>query len=163
MQAKEGEIYDGKVTGITTFGAFVKLSTGETGMVHISQVARTYVKDINEFLKEGQDVRVKVIPTRENDKIALSIKQALPPEEGSEAHERQYQKREGQQQRTHQKSSYGGNNSDRRKASSGEPQSFDEMMAKFKQVSDEKQADMKRAQKHSGYGRRGNSNNSGKK
>ena len=75
MQSKIGEIYDGKVTGLTNFGAFVKLSNGESGMVHISEVAAVYVKDIHGFLQEGQDVRVKVLAVNENNKISLSIKQ----------------------------------------------------------------------------------------
>ena len=66
MQSLIGEIYEGKVTGLTSFGAFVKMANGETGMVHISEVAATYVKDINEFLTEGQDVKVKVLAVNEN-------------------------------------------------------------------------------------------------
>ena len=54
-----GEIYEGKVTGLTNFGAFVSLPDNKTGMVHISEVASTYVNDIHEFLKEGQEVKVK--------------------------------------------------------------------------------------------------------
>ena len=61
MQSKIGEIYDGKVTGVTNFGAFVKLSNGESGMVHISEVAPVYVKDIHEFISEGQDVRAQLL------------------------------------------------------------------------------------------------------
>ena len=53
MQSLIGEIYEGKVTGLTSFGAFVRMSNGESGMVHISEVAATYVKDITEFLSEG--------------------------------------------------------------------------------------------------------------
>ena len=61
MQVKRGAVVDGVVTGIKTFGAFVKLPTGETGMVHISEVASSYVSDIGDFLAEGQEVRVKVL------------------------------------------------------------------------------------------------------
>ena len=52
MQVNIGDIVEGKVTGLTNFGAFVKLSTGEVGMVHISEVASSYVKDIKEYLAE---------------------------------------------------------------------------------------------------------------
>ena len=56
-----GQILDGKVTTLTDFGAFVALENGESGMVHISEVADTFVKNIGEFLSEGQEVKVKVI------------------------------------------------------------------------------------------------------
>ena len=56
-----GTIYDGKVTGITKFGAFVALPGGKSGMVHISEIANTYVEDIKQFLTEGREVKVKLI------------------------------------------------------------------------------------------------------
>lgn len=80
MQLEVGKIYTGKVTGITKFGAFVELEKGTTGMVHISEVANTFVNDINEHLKDGQEVKVKVMSLGDNGKIALSIKKALPQE-----------------------------------------------------------------------------------
>lgn len=72
-----GSIVEGVVTGITNFGAFVQLPTGETGLVHISEVADSYVKDINEFLKRSDQVKVKVLSVDGNGKIGLSIRQAL--------------------------------------------------------------------------------------
>jgi len=80
-EAAIGQIYDGKVTGITKFGAFVSLPTGQTGMVHISEVAHAYVSDINEYLKQGQEVKVKVIGIDDRGRINLSIKKAAPPPE----------------------------------------------------------------------------------
>ena len=73
-----GTIYDGKVTGITKFGAFVALPGGKSGMVHISEIANTYVEDIKQFLTEGQEVKVKLIAIDEQGRINLSIKKALP-------------------------------------------------------------------------------------
>jgi hypothetical protein len=61
MQLEVGKIYEGTVTGITKFGAFVELEKGTTGMVHISEVANTYVNDINEHITQGQQVKVKVL------------------------------------------------------------------------------------------------------
>ena len=55
-----GAIYDGKINGLTGFGAFVSLPDGKSGMVHISEVSNTFVKDIKDVLKEGQEVKVKV-------------------------------------------------------------------------------------------------------
>ncbi len=81
MQLEVGTILEGKVTGVLKFGAFVDLGNGKSGMVHISEVANTYVNDINEHLKEGQTVKVKIVSIAEDGKIALSIKKALPREE----------------------------------------------------------------------------------
>lgn len=81
MQLEVGQILEGKVTGILKFGAFVDVGGGKSGMVHISEVANTYVNDINEHLKQGQIVKVKIISIAEDGKIALSIKKALPREE----------------------------------------------------------------------------------
>ncbi len=77
MHFEVGSILDGKVTGITKFGAFVDLSDGKTGMVHISEVAPTYVKDIKDHLTENQTVKVKVLNIGEDGKISLSIKKAM--------------------------------------------------------------------------------------
>ncbi len=76
-----GDIVDGRVTGITKFGAFVSLGEGKTGLVHISEVAHSYVKDIREYLTEGQEVRVKITGIDPAGRINLSIKKALPPPE----------------------------------------------------------------------------------
>ena len=76
MSISKGQILEGTVTGITKFGAFIELSTGETGLVHISEVADTYVNDVNDFLKVKDAVKVKVINVDDNGKIGLSIRQA---------------------------------------------------------------------------------------
>ncbi len=80
MQLEVGKIYEGKVTGITKFGAFVEFDKDTTGMVHISEVANTFVNDINDFLKVGDTVKAKVMTLGDDGKIALSIKKALPQE-----------------------------------------------------------------------------------
>lgn len=68
-----GEIHKGEVTGITNFGAFIKLDDGSTGLCHISEVSSDYVKDVKNHLKVGEEVKVKVIKV-DGDKISLSIK-----------------------------------------------------------------------------------------
>lgn len=73
-----GSVVEGTVTGITNFGAFVLLPNGKTGLVHISEVADEYVRDVNDHLKEQQVVRVKVLSHDERGRTALSIKQADP-------------------------------------------------------------------------------------
>ncbi|KGX90071.1 hypothetical protein N781_08480 [Pontibacillus halophilus JSM 076056 = DSM 19796] len=76
MSIEVGSKLQGKVTGITNFGAFVELPNGSTGLVHISEVADNYVKDINEHLSKGDQVEVKVINVENDGKIGLSIKKA---------------------------------------------------------------------------------------
>ena len=79
MGIEVGSILDGKVTGITKFGAFVSLPGNRSGLVHISEIAYSYVNDVHDLLAEGQEVKVKVIGVDDNNRINLSIKQALPP------------------------------------------------------------------------------------
>ena len=67
------------MTGITKFGAFVSLPGNRSGLVHISEIAYSYVNDVHDLLAEGQEVRVKVSGIDANNRINLSIKQALPP------------------------------------------------------------------------------------
>ncbi len=74
-----GSIHPGKVTGITKFGAFVTVAEGKSGMVHISEIAHTFVNDIREHLSEGQEVTVKVIGISPEGRLNLSIKKAAPP------------------------------------------------------------------------------------
>ena len=81
MQLEVGGIYEGKVTGITKFGAFVSFEGGQTGMVHISEVAPTFVTEIRDFVTEGQTVKVKVLSINEEGKISLSMKKALPEDQ----------------------------------------------------------------------------------
>jgi len=81
MAVVVGSIVEGTVTGITHFGAFVQLPSGETGLVHISEIADSYVKDIREYLKEQDKVKIKILSFDGKSKIGLSIKQALPPSE----------------------------------------------------------------------------------
>ena len=77
MSFAVGQVVEGKVTGITNFGAFVELSPGMTGLVHISEVADVYVKDIKEFVQLNDQVKVKIL-SMQNGKIGLSIRQAQP-------------------------------------------------------------------------------------
>ena len=78
MDYTVGSILEGKVQSIAKFGAFITLPDGQTGLVHISEVAGTFVKDIHDFLSEGQSVQVKVILIDAPHRISLSIKQAQP-------------------------------------------------------------------------------------
>ena len=96
MKLETGSILTGKVTGITKFGAFVSVAPGKSGLVHISEIANTYVSDISEFLSEGQEVTVKIINIDDNGRLNLSIKAALPaPEPKKEEPRREQRPRTG--------------------------------------------------------------------
>ncbi|WP_378955341.1 S1 domain-containing RNA-binding protein [Pelosinus sp. sgz500959] len=79
MSIEVGSVVEGVVTGITNFGAFVELPGGKVGLIHISEVADVYVRDVKDFLKEQDNVKVKVLSIDERGKIGLSIKQLQPP------------------------------------------------------------------------------------
>lgn len=84
MGLEVGSIMEGKITGITKFGAFVALPEGKSGLVHISEVANTYVSDVAEHVQVGQQVKVKVLNVSEDGKINLSIKRAEPAPKSAE-------------------------------------------------------------------------------
>ena len=132
-QPNVGEIVEGKITGITKFGVFVEIGEGVTGMVHISEVARTYVNEIRDFVKEGDNVKVKVLSINDDGKISLSIKRA-------QEEDRFERTRRQQRPVTPPKP----DNSFVWTASKNEGASFEDMMSKFKQTSDEKFSDLKR-------------------
>lgn len=75
-----GDVLQGKVERIMPFGAFVALDSGDRGMIHISQVDSQFVADINDFLREGDAVEVKVVGTKDDGKLDLSIKALQEPE-----------------------------------------------------------------------------------
>ena len=136
MAAEIGSILEGKVTGITNFGAFVELPDKSTGMVHISEVSSTFIKDIHEKVSEGDIVKVKVIDINEKGKIALSIKKALPQEEEQPKPKRPA----GDRPKKSQPPVWTGT-----QRSEPENMSFEDMMAKFKSISDDKMSDLKKS------------------
>ena len=77
MELAVGQVLEGTVTGITKFGAFVSLEGGRSGLVHISEVANTFVNDVHDHVQIGQKVKVKVLSLGEAGKINLSIKRAV--------------------------------------------------------------------------------------
>lgn len=81
MDLSPGDIVEGVVTKVAKFGAFVDLEDGKSGLVHISEIADTFVKDINNHVKEGDEVKVKVLSIDEKGKIALSMKDAVEKKE----------------------------------------------------------------------------------
>ena len=139
MQFTVGEIVEGKVTAVKDYGVFVDLGEGKTGMVHISEIAQTYVSQIRDFVNENDEVKVKIISISDDGKINLSIKKAQERVEKEPRPERRERKSyvpkappaapDGSYVWTAKKS---------------EAVSFEDMMNKFKQTSDEKFSDLKR-------------------
>jgi len=130
MQFSVGDIVEGKITGITGFGVFVDLGEGKTGMVHISEIARTYVSEIKDHVKEGEIVKVKVMTIGEDGKISLSIKRAMdPPPKPARPRNFESPKADSSFVWT---------------SRTQESTSFEDMMNKFKQASDEKFSDLKK-------------------
>ena len=176
MQLEVGGIYEGKVTGITKFGAFVSFEGGQTGMVHISEVASTFVTEIRDFVSEGQTVKVKVLSINEAGKISLSRKKALPEDQQRKPSRRpDGPRRDGSRKEGFHKE--GGRRDGPRPPRQPRPApqpgparpgdfewqsrrndtgTFEEMMSRFKQTSDEKMSDLKRGnESRRGYSRRG--------
>lgn len=122
MQVEVGSIVEGKISGITNFGAFVQLPDGKTGLVHISEVAGEYVKDIKQHLSENQVVKVKIM-SMDGNKISLSIKKAIEKKPAS---------------RTARPGDFEWNKG------VNESLSFEDRLAKFMKDSDEKMHDLKK-------------------
>ena len=146
MQLEVGKIYEGKVTGITKFGAFVEIEPGTTGMVHISEVAATFVKEISDFITQGQMVKVKVMNIADDGKISLSMKRAVDTPPPAPRSQNRPQRSGGFNNNS------GPNNQSRfdRVPQEYAPRqegskSFEDMLSKFMQKSDEKISDLKRA------------------
>ena len=147
MELAVGEVLEGKVTGITKFGAFVSLGGGKSGMVHISEIAHAYVSDINEYLTVGQDVKVKII-AMENGKINLSIKKCTEaPQRTAARTDRRAQGRDARERRS-AGAVAGGSRQPVRAAVSKEPQSFDDMLKRFMADSDNKLSSVKQYSDH---------------
>lgn len=135
MAVEIGSKVQGKVTGITNFGAFVELPGGVTGLVHISEVADSYVKDVNDHLKVGDQVEVKVLSEKDG-KIALSIKKAIDKPEGQSS---SYSQRPSRPGRSDNRSK------DFRSKGNFKPkETFEDKMAKFLKSSEENLSSLKR-------------------
>ncbi|MFC4803355.1 S1 domain-containing RNA-binding protein [Neobacillus sp. GCM10023253] len=130
MSIEVGSKLQGKVTGITNFGAFVELPDGSTGLVHISEVADNYVKDINDHLKVGDQVEVKVLNVEKDGKIGLSIKKAKYRPEPEKKHSHSHSQRPRQ-----------GRANDR---NNNRPESFEQKMARFLKDSEDRLSSLKR-------------------
>lgn len=132
-QLEVGSIYEGKVTGITKFGAFVSLPNGKSGLVHISEIAYSYVNDVKDHLQEGQEVKVKVIGIDDNGRINLSIRKAQDPPPRPEGAPRQGSRGMGFTGQKRQ----------------AEPTTFEDRLKQFMASSDSKLSELRMSEKRS--------------
>lgn len=158
MAFEVGQIIEGKVTGIVNYGAFIDLGDGASGMVHISEVSTTYVREIKDHLTIGQQVKVKILAIDEKGKISLSIKQAMPKPQNNG---RDYNRRGGnggydRKRGSGSSSSIPDNFEWNRKQNS--PDNFDVMLSKFMASSDEKISGLKKQQGENRRSRKGGNN-----
>ena len=138
MEFGVGSVLEGKVTGITKFGAFVSLPEGKSGLVHISEIAYSYVNDVKDHLKEGQEVKVKVIGIDENGRINLSIKKAMDPPP-----------RPAGQGRPMGRPGRHNGGGFRGKPAPAEPASFEDRLKQFMAASDSKLSELRQSERRS--------------
>lgn len=150
MSIEVGSIVSGKVTGITNFGAFIDLGDRKTGLVHISEISDSYIKDIHDVLSVGDEVTVKVLTIASDGKIGLSIRKAQ--EKSEEDSRPQREQREQREHKPFQRSSAPRSDSSHFKAREERPSqikenkkdSFDSLMSSFLKDSDDRLASLKR-------------------
>lgn len=148
MSLEVGAIVEGEVTGITNFGAFVQLPEGKVGLIHISEVSNVYVKDVHDFLKEHDKVKVKVLSVDDRGKIGLSIKQLTPPPAPQPRPQRP--QNDNRERRNNNGMRPQGDNRERRggmrpqSARPMVPVSFEDKLSKFLKDSDDRMLDLKR-------------------
>lgn len=165
MKPEIGQIYEGKITSITNFGAFVSLPDGPDGMVHISEISDRFIKNISDVCQVGETVSVKVISIADNGKIALSIKQAKAPAPRKDKEDKPFDKDSKPPQRKPVRKPQ-----ETKKTpppvfypdgvweeTVSNNASFEDMMSKFKKSSQDRMSDLKRGEGR-GYSRRGNGN-----
>ena len=138
MEFGVGSVLEGKVTGISKFGAFVSLPEGKSGLVHISEIAYSYVNDVKDHLKEGQEVKVKVIGIDENGRINLSIKKAMDPPPRPAGQGRPMGRPGG-----HNGGGFRG------KPAPAEPASFEDRLKQFMAASDSKLSELRQSERRS--------------
>lgn len=117
--AEVGEVVEGVVAKIAPYGAFIDLDSGDKGLIHISQIDRSYVRDVHDHLREQDRVTVKIVGQKPDGKLDLSIKALQEPDPR-----------------------------DHRPLRKGADPEFERMLKRFMQRSNERQADIKRNLRH---------------
>ena len=150
MSIEVGAKLQGKVSGITNFGAFIDLGGGKTGLVHISEVSNGFVKDINEVLKVGDEVTVLVTNIGNDGKIGLSIRKA---EDKPKEAKREFPKKDFN--RSSPKKSFPRNNQNN---AGNNKEDFDSLMSSFLKDSDDRLSSLRRNTEGKRGGRGGRRN-----
>lgn len=145
MNLEVGAVLSGKVTGIAKFGAFVSLGQNKSGLVHISEVADTYISSVEDYLSVGQEVMVKIISIDGNGRIYLSIKQAAEgyqPKTEAKHIRRQGEDRQGAQRQEHRQHEAGQESRQQFQneppAGKTEDRNFEDTLKKFLKEADSK-------------------------
>ena len=141
MELAAGSIYEGKVTGVTKFGAFVSFQGGKSGLVHISEIANTFVSDVGKHVSVGQTVKVKVLSISDDGKINLSLKQAVETAQAPGTEEKEETPKRFSSPAMHQK--YNMAPIPAANDNSGDL-NFEDRLKKFMQESDSRIADSRR-------------------
>ena len=151
MSIEVGTILPGKVTGITNFGAFVDLGNRKTGLVHISEVSNSYIKDIKDVLTVGDEVQVKVMEIAGDGKVSLSIRRASADDSSEETVEEKskFQKSASRNQEGQgfKKASYASktvSSFEKKSPSQAKVTDFDAMMSSFFKDSEDRLTSLKR-------------------
>ena len=148
MSIEVGNVIPGKVTGITNFGVFVDLGDRKTGLVHISEVSDSYIQDIKEVLKVGDEVKVKVRTIADDGKISLSIRRAVdkPKEDSADKPRKQFTPR-NQDSQDFKKNRTAGRTAapyEKKSPSQAKATDFDSLMSSFLKDSEDRLTSLKR-------------------
>lgn len=139
---KVGDAVEAEVVRITDFGAFVKLADGKKGLIHISQISDSYVKNVNDHLRIGDKVKARVVTISPDGKIDLSLKSQRGPEARQE------------DKRRHTEESCRDNPVQFRRAKTFKTSTFEEKLKQFLKESEKRQADLrKHSEEKRGKGR----------
>ncbi|WP_159722321.1 S1 domain-containing RNA-binding protein [Enterococcus sp. CSURQ0835] len=153
MSIEVGAKLQGKVSGITNFGAFIDLGEGKTGLVHISEISNGFVKDIHDVLSVGDEVTVKVTSVGDDGKIGLSIRKAQDqPQAEKKPYREHRESRDQHDNRDNRDNRGGGHRDNRSQGRKGRPsnnhgggkQDFDTLMSSFLKDSDDRLSSLKR-------------------
>ncbi|WP_027108003.1 S1 domain-containing RNA-binding protein [Lacticigenium naphthae] len=154
MSIEIGNKVEGKITGITNFGAFVDLGEGKTGLVHISEVSDRYIKDINEELEVGQVITVKVLSIGDDGKIGLSIRKAEDkPAEAAPSKPRATTTDRGKSGSSYRPASRPSQGN--RSSGGNKKEDFDSLMSSFLKDSEDRLTSLKRSTENKRGGRGG--------
>ena len=171
MNLEVGSVLEGRITGITKFGAFVALGEGKSGMIHISEITHTFVKDIRDYLSDNQNVKVKIINIEKDGKISLSMKKVpqsdddtqgiQPKNEAADGNARPMQRRQSRPRQNTPRNNTPTQIDFEPLRKDQENLTFEEKLSRFKQDSDEEMHDLKKymESKRGSMSRRGSSSN----